>query len=333
MTSKYFSLIKQERVTPETIEKFRSQFIFPDYPTSIGIEFGEHGCTHKCRMCPQFSIPNRDDQFISEQTYQRILDRIDCSRKVNLELSSYGETLLHPQAVCLASLSRKRLPLAKITFATNGFLMDENVSKQLLEAEIDQIQVSLNTGSRESYRWFCGSDAYDQVVNNLERLIALRNIYRAKTEIVTHIIGVRELQHEYENFISRWKGKVDQVYIRGYGNWGGKVDGNGLTSIHPLPAERYPCVSLFGSLEILANGLAYKCYLHGIPGAQTSGIVGNVLEQDIRTIWTGPEMERIRSYHLRGEYHKIAFCRDCIGWGLVPNIWHRAQRPHEQLWH
>lgn len=330
---KHFSLIRQERVTPDTIDRFRSQFLSPDYPGSIGIEFGEHGCTHRCRMCPQSTIPNREDHFITEETYRRVLGQIDPSRRIDLELSSYGETLLHPRAARLASLSRKILPLARITFATNGLLMDEKVSAQLLEAGLDQIQVSLNTGSSESYRWFCGSADYDRVVENLERLIELKKAARARTEIVTHIIGVRELQHEYGSFIGRWQGRVDQVYIRGYGNWGGMVDETGLTSIHPLPGERYPCVSLFGSLEILANGMAYKCYLHGVPGGRERGVVGNALEQDIGAIWRGEAMERARLHHLRGEYDKVDFCRGCIGWGLVPNIWHRAPEPVGQIWH
>lgn len=325
---KHYSCIKEPVLSPERLEGFRSQFISPDFPVSISLELGEFRCTHRCRMCPQSTVPfTGPDRFMDEKTLDRILDRIDPGRDIMLEISAYGETFLHPRALDFIVRAKERLPRSKLVVATNGLLMNEKIAAGLVKADVDFIQVSLNTGSESSYEWFCGRPAYRQVVENLERLIELRNKSRSQSKVTTHIIEVKELEHEFLPFVKTWAGRADQVHIRGYGNWGGMVSGNRLSGLHPVPAKRYPCISLFCSLEILSDGSAHKCFLHGVPGAEDSGRVGTLINQSVEEIWKGELMEGIRAKHMSGEYDTLPFCRDCTSWSLFPNLWQTHSAP------
>lgn len=326
--SRHYSCIKEPKLSSERLERFRRQFLCDDYPLSISLELGEYPCTHRCRMCPQSTVPFQGQgRFMDKVTMEIILDKIDTERPVSLEISAYGETFLHPQAAELIRLARERLPKVSITVATNGLLLNRHLCESLVRGGIDYIQVSLNTGSARSYEWFCGRTEYDKVVANLEDLIELRNQSGSSSKIITHIIEVDELKDEFLPFVQRWDGKADQVYIRGFGNWGGMVDRNGLHGMHTIPEKRYPCVSLFCSLEILSDAEAYKCFLHGVPGAERSGFLGSLKEQTIEEIWKGPEFRFYREMHLEGRFDELPFCRDCRCWALFPDIWRNNPGP------
>lgn len=329
--SRHYSCIKEPALSSERLERFRRQFLCDDYPVSISLELGEYPCTHRCRMCPQSTVPFQGrGRFMEEDTLQLILHQIDPERPISLEISAYGETFIHPRAAEFIRIARERLPKATITVATNGLLLDREVSTALLEG-IDYIQVSLNTGSAESYEWFCGRKDYDKVVDNLENLIELRDRLGSASKIITHIIEVDELKDEFLPFVQRWDGKADQVYIRGFGNWGGMVDRNRLHGMHPVPENRYPCVTLFCSIEILSDAEAYKCFLHGVPDAEKSGFLGSLKERTIEDIWKGPEFRFYREMHMEGRFDEIPFCRDCRCWALFPNIWQNNADLHGAL--
>lgn len=320
--SRHYSCIKEPVLTPERMGKLRRQFTSEEYPYSVSLEIGEYPCTHRCLMCPQSTVPfPSPGRFMEERTLERILDHIDPDRDLSLEVSAMGETLLHPQALHFITKAKRRLPKARMTVATNGLLLDEAAAKTLVEENIDFIQVSLNTGSRRSYEWFCGSREYDTVVANLERLIDLRNRSGSSSKITTHILEIEELRGEFLPFVKRWDGRADHVHIRGYGNWGGMVDRNGLHGLHPVPEKRYPCVSLFCSLEVLSDGRACKCFLHGVPGAEDFGCVGSLLDRSVQEIWKGAEMQRFREMHFQGRFDELHHCKDCRCWSLFPNIW------------
>jgi pyruvate-formate lyase-activating enzyme len=324
--SRHYSCIKEPVLSPERMERFRKQFLCDDYPLSISLELGEYPCTHRCRMCPQSTVPFRGSgRFMDRATLETILDRIDPERPISLEISAYGETFLHPQATEFIRIARARLPKASITVATNGLLLNGETSEALVRAGIDCIQVSLNTGSAASYEWFCGRTEYEKVVSNLETLIEERNRWGSASKIITHIIEVEELKDEFLPFVQRWAGNADQIYIRGFGNWGGMVNSNGLHGMHPVPERRYPCVSLFCSLEVLSDGGAYKCFLHGVPGAEDSGCLGSLRDRTIEEIWKGPELRSYREMHLQGRFDEPPFCRQCRCWALFPDIWHGEQ--------
>lgn len=319
----YYGSKKDWNLSDERIAEFRDRFLGIDYPKNIAINLGEYECSHRCRMCPQSSHPfTGTGRMITARTFELILDKIDPSRGVGIEISAYGETFLHPNATDLIITAKRRLPNSQITVATNGRFLESSIARRLLEAQIDAIQVSLNAGTTDSYRWFCQSDDYPLVVSNLETLATLKREIGTKTKLITHIIEVSQLQHEFIDFILRWREKVDNVYIRGYGNWGGMVDHNGLQGLHPIPSRRYPCVSLFYSMSVLSNASVHKCFLHCVPGADHHGQVGDLTHQTIGEIWQGSKLTEFRQMHYQGQYDVAPFCGPCISWAFFPNIWY-----------
>ena len=116
--------------------------------------------------------------------------------------------------------------------------------------------------------------------------------------ITAHIIGIKELEHEFEAFRTKWSPIVDKAVVRNYGNWGGLVDGNDVTKIDKqiTPEKRYPCALLWHSSKIQPNGDISKCFI-SITGEKKP--VGNLFKQSFEQIWHGEQFKRNSSKTFR----------------------------------
>lgn len=295
-----------------------------DFPYPYGISLGEFKCNLRCRMCPMYTIPPKKERYITDRVMERACKEVG-GRECSIELSAYGETFLHPKADEYLFLVRRSCPDANIVVATNGTLLDHERCEKIIDSGIDHLSFSLDAGSPESYQWLNGSFLYDKVCKNLETLVELRNKRGAKhLKITTHIIGIKELAHEFDSFIKRWSSIVDSAVIRPYGNWAGLVDANAVTPAEEqnIPKERYPCAWLWYATKIEPNGDVSKCFIH-VTGDKNP--LGNIMAQSFESIWKGEKLREIRKMHLNNQYNEIEFCGKCIVWSLFPKFWEKEK--------
>jgi len=302
--------------------KWRKHFKRADFPGAYGISLGEWKCNHSCRMCPMHNSSPSPERFITETVFERACLEVG-QREINLEISSYGETFQHPGADAFMFTARKLCPKAEIVVATNGSMLDRERCEKIVDSGIDHLSFSLDAGSPESFEWLTGSKRYNQICANLESLIEAREKRGAKhLKISTHIIGIKELAHEFDAFVARWSGKVDNAYVRRYGNWAGMVDGNGVSTAKPetIPEERYPCSWPWFATKIEPNGDVSKCFIH-VTGEKNP--LGNIMDQSFESIWRGQRLEEVRQCHYEQRLGGLEFCENCIVWSLFPRYWER----------
>ena len=303
----------------------RRHYLRTDFPYVYGISLGRTVCNLRCRMCPMYNAPPKQNTFITDEIMERALDPIG-DRDVSLEISAFGEPLQHPRALDYLDQARRKATKAHIVFVSNGLLLTEERAQRVVNSGVDVIQISIDAGSPETYQWLTGSSAYDRVCRNVERLVEMRDRQNAThLTIQAHIIGIKELEHEFQAFIDRWSGVVDHANIRAYGNWGGKVDENGLSQAErqETPKERYPCLWLWYSTKIEPNGDVVKCHIHTV--GHDEDRLGSLLEQDFHDIWRGEVMRQARALHLEGRGDQLMHCGTCNIWSLFPNIWEKRR--------
>lgn len=300
--------------------KFREQYLQLDFPYSYGISLGEWICNRKCRMCPQYNLPPEETRMISDEVFYKACDIVG-DREVSLEISAYGETFQHPNAVNYMFEARKRAPNATIVVATNGDLLNEDVCQKIIDSKIDHLSFSLDAGSQEGYKWLTGSSKYEKVTTNLKKLVQMRDEQEANhLKISCHIIGVKELEHEFDVFLNTWEPIVDHAYVRTYGNWAGMVDNNSVSPAEKqvIPQDRYPCAWLWYATKVEPNGDVSKCFIH-ITGDNDP--LGNIMEEDFVDIWKGKKMAHLRKLHQKNDISSVEHCETCIVWSLFPNFW------------
>lgn len=311
--------------------KMREQYIQYDFPFSYSISLGEWICNRKCRMCPQYNLPPTKTRKITDEIFYKACDIVG-DRKVNLEVSAYGDTFQHPNVVNYMFEARRRAPNAEIVFATNGDLLDKTMCQSIIDSGINHLSFSLDAGSDDSYKWLTGSKNYNKVTNNLKMLVKMRNEQNAKhLKITCHIIGIKELEHEFDSFVKTWESIVDYAGVRTYGNWAGMVDDNGVTASETqnIPTDRYPCAWLWYATKIEPNGDVSKCFIH-VTGDDNP--LGNIMEEDFIDIWKGKKINTLRDSHKKNDICNIEHCENCIVWSLFPKFWKKEEINKEYIW-
>lgn len=300
--------------------KYRKHYMRVGFPYAFGLSLGEFTCNRRCRMCPQYNNPPSIERYMTEDVLIRACEAIG-NRKISIEISAYGETFQHPKADEFILRVRELCPNATIVVATNGSLLNKERCEKIVNSGIDHLSFSLDAGSAESYQWLCQSTDYNEVCKNLETLVKVRNDAGGHhLNISTHIIGIKELSHEFDMFISRWSGIVDHAYVRPFGNWAGLVDENEVSPAEQqiIPFERYPCAWLWYATKIEPNGDVSKCFIH-VTGDKKP--LGNIMEQSFTSIWRGHLLSDLRVKHCCNDLENIEFCKNCIVWSLFPNFW------------
>lgn len=302
-----------------------------DFPKVFGISLGVYRCNLSCRMCPMHNMPPDKEEtiFMSQEVLERCNAAVG-TRDCEYDISAWGDTYQHPQADDFIDLIRKQCPNVYIVVATNGLLLNPRRCERIVDSGLDYLSFSIDANSPETYKWLTGSDEFDKACRNLETLVAMREKKNAKhLKITTHIIGIKELSHEFQNFKKRWEGIVDKAIVRRYGNWAGMVDHNGVSpaEIQVIPEERYPCSWLWYSTKVEANGDVSKCFIH-VTGDKEP--LGNIMEQSFEEIWQGAKMREVREKHLQGRHNDVDLCKNCMVWSLFPKFWERKTGPDGQ---
>jgi MoaA/NifB/PqqE/SkfB family radical SAM enzyme len=142
-------------------------------------------CNHRCVMCeyhPPSSPQPPLEQFgglrpgmISLETFEGVVRDLAALGTRQLDIVGRGEPLLHPQAVQMVALA-KRLGFT-VTLTTNGSTLNAQLSRELLEAGLDRLRISLNAARRETYPRIHQNqtpDDFDAVCRNVRQLCAVR---------------------------------------------------------------------------------------------------------------------------------------------------------------
>ena len=279
-------------------------------------------------MCPIFNkIP--DTVQITDEIMIKALEPIG-NRNVDLEVSAMGEPFTHPKCDDYMFLARKMAPKANVTFVSNGSTINEERANKIVDSGIDVFQFSLDSGSPETYKWLTGSNAYDDVCRKLEKLVEIRDKQNAKhLKIQTHIMGLKEQEHEFEPFVAKWSKIVDQAIVRDYGNWAGRVDDNGITPVtanEDLPQDRYPCAWLWYCTKIEPDGNVIKCFQHGVGDEKNPDVIGNIMDESFEDIWKGQKMRAYREAHLKNQYDDCSLCGNCQVWSLFYDVWEKDKK-------
>lgn len=132
-------------------------------------------CNLTCRTC----IRNAWDEplgYMSPETFQRILnDLAGRNPKPAVFFGGFGEPLMHPGIAEMVQKARE--VAARVELITNGMLLNEKLARQLIEAGLNTLWVSLDGASPESYADVRLSESLKSVLQNIVRY---RELYRQK---------------------------------------------------------------------------------------------------------------------------------------------------------
>lgn len=285
----------------ETLLRFPKYFLIETVNT----------CNARCIMCG-IDFDNKSKKIMEDDLFAKITDEIgrfkDHVEKVMLYLD--GEPLIDKKLAKRVA-QMKQAGVRKVNIATNASLLTEKRTRELIEAGLDEVYITLDSLIPEVYEAIRVRLDYEEVYNNILDFIRLRNELNPDILIRIQMVQQELNKDEPEAFCAHWKDKLadtDQIVVQKAHNWANAVDVIDFGDEDDVNND--PCIALWGTFVVHVDGTAPLCCMD----TDTQEKVGDVQQQSIEDVWRGAALERIRNLHTSGQRHHVALCDGCTLW-------------------
>ena len=192
-------------------------------------------CNSKCATCPLTFSPQEAARQLSLNEFKALVDQLpDLKRAV---LQGIGEPLLNRDlAAMIAHLTQRDV---YTVFNTNAALLTHRRQAELIESGLDELHVSLDSSTPETYLKVRGIPAFDRVVANLVEMVHTRRDLRSATpRISIWMTALRENLRELPDIVDlAAQIGVDEVYVQRLVFWGEGLATSDQSIFSSAPAQ------------------------------------------------------------------------------------------------
>ena len=296
-------------------------------------------CNFKCRFCPTGHLAliegtGRYQGPMAFDTFKKIVDDLQAFNEPVRVLRLYkeGEPLMNKRFAEMVQYARNSDKIDRIDTTTNGVLLTPKTSEKIIDAGIDQINISVNGVANEQFVDLVRTKVnFDRFVENIKYLYSIRG----KCELYVKAIKENLSEDDQKRFLDIFGDIADRVFFEHlFPNWPGFEDdiiptqcSTGLYGDEVL--ERSVCPYIFYSTTINSDGSVSLC----VQDWARKLVVGSVAEESVKDIWLGQRLNAHRLSHLAGCRKNDPTCRQCqcMSLGVFDNIDGKAQQIKERL--
>lgn len=202
----YFRVVDPESRGPVAIED----------PVCLYLEVSNE-CNLACKTCPITFGKVEEPAALSLVQVQQLVSQIPTVKRVVLH--GVGEPLLNRELPKIISwLKDKEI---YVLFNSNGTLMNRRWQEALIESTLDEIRISLDAATPETFTRVRGRPLFHRIVENIKGLVSLKAERGSMTPLVSlWLTGLRETLRELHDFIRLAKSLgIDRVYLQRLVYW------------------------------------------------------------------------------------------------------------------
>lgn len=293
------------------------KYIAP-FPKVVRIE-PSSSCNLKCSHCPTGTVQMRRG-IMNSDTFSRVLLDI----QLNLDsikvvvLYHGGEPLLNKN---LPEMVRqiKDIGVPFVKTVSNGMLLTESMTKNLISSGLDMIEFSLDGENEEENNFIRQNCDYAKVVRNIKRFIEYKSEHKSKTP---------EIFIATTQFLTKWtlknkdiEPKVPNYLVQEFsGKYAKEISGFKCTHAMKWPnmevsediyeildySENHEisnyCDHIWNTLTVRWNGDIVSCCYD----LTSRCVLGNIHKDDLISIWNNK-----RYLRLRRSIHNMNFHLNC----------------------
>ena len=276
------------------------------------------GCNYTCQMCPQ-SNPGRGKSFTRKlplKQFSRILDElIPKYGKPQINLEGSGEpTMAKDLPEYIKEVKKRDL---KCFMYCNGARLNGQFMKDVVDAGIDFIRISVIGYNKELYNKWMDVDNFELILKNLEELLEYKKQINSNCQVSTYhlITDNTNLDYEIKEYKKNVINRVGSIgYIWKMHNWSGNYENQNERK----KTERRTCGRPFApEITVRAGGKPGRtaaivpcCQTLGPPNEEKS-ILGHMDKDTFETIYNGKEYEKLRQAHKSKDFDSIEYCKNC----------------------
>jgi MoaA/NifB/PqqE/SkfB family radical SAM enzyme len=285
-------------------------------------------CNFKCRFCPTGDLElikstGRWQGAMKFETFTKIIDDLQEFQspiKV-LRLYKEGEPLMNKRLPEMIAYARKSDKIERIDMTTNGALLAPKTSEKIIEAGIDQINISVNGMKDEHFTDLVRTKVnFEKFVENIKYLYSIRG----NCEIYVKAIKENFSEDDQKRFMDIFGDIADRIFLEhlfpAWPEFETDFFPEEFTIGHygDKPVERSVCPYIFYSMTINSDGTVSLC----LQDWARKLVIGSVDDQKIKDIWMGKNLNEHRIAHLNGCRKDNTTCAGCgcMSMGVFDNI-------------
>ncbi len=155
-------------------------------------------CNLLCTTCPRTFEELEPPSDMSWELFTSIVDQFPRIERVVLH--GVGEPMMVAELPKMVRHLKERG--VYVLFNTNGTFMREKKSRELIEAGLDEMRISLDAAEPKAFEAVRGRDLFDRIVRNVKNFIALKARMGAeKPRLSLWLTGLRETLEQLPAFI------------------------------------------------------------------------------------------------------------------------------------
>jgi len=304
-------------------------FIFfkksPDFPIFFQIQTINQ-CNGSCDMCPMRFNKGKKTKKISNELFENIIREISAEGGIrHIVLHLQNEPLLDNDIFRKIQLIR-RIGKGHITtfFATNGSLFSKEKLSQLVDSGLDELVISLDACSEESYNKIRKGLNFNIVLKNIKMISKSKYDGNLSVGFVKQKENIMEL-NDFEKMCKKMKinKKVSKICNRSgdlddFENYRIKKKNMSIyerISSYLMKRVIKVCPFTINWMTILHNGDVIVC----CNDYRKKIIIGNLNKSTIKEIWKNKRLEKIRLLQLQKKYKEISICKKCSFFDMIFN--------------
>ncbi|GEM_PF-157228 len=290
-----------------------------EFPSQIAIDATDV-CNLACEHCPH-------SDFKKTQYYQGcFLDpglsnkAVDEAREHGAGITEYirfsgeGEPLLHKDIHSMVAYAVQRSGSA-VTLTTNGTVMDETHSEELVGAGIDMVDISIDAYHPETYAKIRVRGDLQVTRSNVLNLIKMAKQTGSRTKVVVSYIEQPRNIHETTDFEQFWQDRgADFVVVRRLHSGAGMIpDTAEKMRSDNLGEMRRPCTYPWERIVLNPRGCLSFCPADW----EHASTLVDYSSTTIVEAWRGRAYEKLREAHLTNNFREHLFCGQCPDWSAT----------------
>lgn len=258
-------------------------------------------CNFTCKVCPRQQM-TRSMGTMSMDLFKKLIHN---GVKIGLKyvtLTSFGEPFLDKSFFDRVRIAKKYD--LYVSADTNGYLVDEKVSHELVTLCFDNIRFSIFAATPDIYEKVHGINGYNRVISNIQNLLKIRNESNfLLPKVGVYYLELEENQAYTQEFINYWKDRVDEVSIWKAHNWIDTFDFRKKGSTKRKTCGR----PINGPLQIRWDGQVSACCFD----YNNKLIIGDVSNGNYEDLFNDKRYKKIVKAHKEGDLRDFQMCDNC----------------------
>jgi len=283
------------------------------FPTHVDIEI-TNKCNLRCVMCPH-GFPTAEFRkslgSMDPELAKKVIDEGCKKGLASIKVNWRGEPLIWKKNMRKLISYAKKKGIVDIMMNTNGLLLNNEFSKELIASGLDQISFSVDGTSSKTYESIRQGGNYFNAIGNIERFINIRNdMKRIKPLVRVQMVKQNDNIHEVDAFIKKWTSLVDSITFQDYTNRGETTGRLNETKDGYHTVGRRACPQIWQRIVVTWDGKVVMC-CRDWNSENVLGELDYSRGRDLESFWSGKKLKKIRRLHLRRDVDKITACAKC----------------------